>query len=41
MHIIDFVDLVMINTCDIHDYKYVIITPNDIVIPPITENDIV
>ena len=41
MHIIEVEDEVMIKTCENHDYKYVIITPNDIVIPPITENDIV
>ena len=41
MHIIEVEDEVMIKTCENHGYKYVIITPNDIVIPPITENDIV
>ena len=41
MHIIEVEDEVMIKTCKNHGYKYVIITPNDIVIPPITENDIV
>jgi hypothetical protein len=41
MHIIEVEDEVMIKTCENHGYKYVIITQNDIVIPPITENDIV
>ena len=34
MHVIEIEDDVMIKTCEIHDYKYTIITPNDIVIPP-------
>jgi hypothetical protein len=34
MHVIEMEDDVMIKTCEIHDYKYTIITPNDIVIPP-------
>jgi hypothetical protein len=34
MHIIEIEDDVMIKTCEIHDYRYTIITPNDIVIPP-------
>ena len=41
MHVIEVEDEIMIKTCENHDYKYVIITPNDIVIPPVTENDIV
>ncbi len=41
MHVIEVEDEIMIKTCENHDYKYVVITPNDIVIPPITENDIV
>jgi len=35
MHVIEVEDEVMIKTCEVHDYKYVIITPNDVVIPPI------
>ena len=31
----------MIKTCEHHDYKYVVITPNDIVIPPNTKNDLI
>jgi hypothetical protein len=34
MHVIEIEDEVMIKTCEIHDYRYTIITPNDIVIPP-------
>tara|TARA_R100000008_G_C3508663_1_gene127620 strand:+ start:100 stop:360 length:261 start_codon:yes stop_codon:yes gene_type:complete len=37
MHVIEVEDEVMIKTCEVHDYKYVVITPNDVVIPPITE----
>ena len=41
MHVIEIEDDVMIKTCEIHDYKYTIITPNDIVIPPDTEHDFI
>ena len=41
MHVIEVEDVVMIKTCEVHDYKYVVITPDDIVIPPIIQNDIV
>ena len=34
MHIIEVEDEIMIKTCDIHDYKYSIITKHDVVIPP-------
>ncbi len=34
MHVIEVEDEVMIRTCEIHDYRYAIITPNDIVVPP-------
>jgi hypothetical protein len=34
MHVIEIEDEVMIKTCEIHDYRYTIITPNDVVIPP-------
>ena len=40
MHVIEIDDVLMIKTCEIHSYKYTIITANDIVIPP-TENDYV
>ena len=35
MHVIEVEDAVMIKPGEVHDYKYVIITPNDVVIPPI------
>ena len=41
MHVIEIEDDIMIKTCEIHDYKYAIITPNDIVIPPDTERDFI
>jgi len=34
MHVIEIEDEVMLKTCDLYDYRYTIITPNDIVIPP-------
>ena len=34
MHVIEVEDEMMITTCEMHDYKYAVITPNDIVIPP-------
>ena len=34
MHVIEVEDEVMIRTCEVHDYRYAIITPNDIVVPP-------
>ena len=41
MHVIEIEDDVLIKTCEIHDYKYTVITPNDIVIPPDTEHDFI
>ena len=41
MHVIEIEDDVMINTCEMHGYKYAIITPNDIVIPPDIEHDFI
>ena len=34
MHVIEVEDEVMIKTCEVHDYRYTVITPNDIVVPP-------
>ncbi len=34
MHVIEIEDEVMIKTCELHDYQYTIITPDDIVVPP-------
>ena len=41
MNVIEVEDDVMIKTCDIHDYKYTVISTNDIVIPPHSKNDLV
>lgn len=41
MHVIEIEDEIMIKTCEIHDYKYSIITKNDLVIPPETEHDFI
>jgi hypothetical protein len=41
MHVIEIDDDVMIKTCEIHNYKYTVITPNDIVIPPNTDHDFI
>ena len=34
MDVIEVDDKLAINTCKMHNYKYAVITPNDIVIPP-------
>ena len=39
MHVIEVDDEVMIKTCEVHDYNYVVITSNDIVVPPTTKHD--
>ena len=41
MHVIEVEDDVMIKTCDLHDYKYTVISTNDVVIPPNSKNDLV
>ena len=41
MHVIEVEDEVMIKTCQMHDYNYAVITPNDIVIPPNSGHDII
>ena len=41
MHVIEIEDEVMIKTCELHGYQYTLITPDDIVIPPNTENDFI
>ena len=41
MHVIEIDDEIMIKTCEMHDYKYSIITKNDLVIPPETEYDFI
>ena len=39
MSIVEVDDDLAIKTCKLHDYKYEVITPNDIVIPPKSKND--
>jgi len=41
MHVIEIEDEIMIKACEIHDYKYTVITANDIVIPPETDYDFI
>ena len=41
MHVIEVDEELMLKTCDLHDYKYTVITKNDIVIPPLKENDFI
>jgi hypothetical protein len=41
MHVIEVEDKVMIKACEIHDYKYTVITENDIVIPPSIDYDFI
>ena len=39
MNVMEVEDEIMIKTCEMHGYNYTVITPDDIVIPPDTEND--
>mgnify|MGYP003658418924 CR=1 FL=1 len=41
MHVIEVEDDIMIKTCEIHDYRYSVITPHDVVIPPDIEHDFI
>ena len=41
MHVMEVEDDVMLKTCDIHHYKYSIISHNDVVIPPKDIHDFV
>ena len=34
MHVIEVEDDVIVKTCEVHNYRYSVITENDIVIPP-------
>ena len=34
MNVIEIEDTVAIKTCKLYNYKYAVITPNDIVVPP-------
>ena len=38
MDIVEVDDDLAIKTCKMHNYKYAVITPNDIVIPPKNDN---
>tara|TARA_Y100001970_G_scaffold158165_1_gene193464 strand:- start:563 stop:832 length:270 start_codon:yes stop_codon:yes gene_type:complete len=38
MHVIEVDGKVVIKTCELHDYKYSVITKNDIVIPPLNHD---
>ena len=39
MNVLEIEDDIMIKTCEMHDHRYTIITPNDIVIPPDDASD--
>ena len=39
MNVLEIEDELMIKTCEMHDHRYTIITPNDIVIPPDIKHD--
>ena len=39
MHVLEVEDEVMIKTCEVHDYNYAVITPDDIVVPPAINHD--
>ena len=41
MNVMEVEDEVMIKTCKMHGYNYIVITPNDIVIPPDIKNDFI
>ena len=41
MKVLEIDDELMVKTCELHDHKYSIITPNDVVIPPDNSHDFV
>ena len=41
MHVIEVDNEIMVKTCEIHDYKYTVITKNDLVIPPEETHDFI
>ena len=41
MNVMEVEDELILRTCDIHNYKYSIITPNDMVIPPKDTHDFI
>jgi len=36
--VVEVDDKLIVKTCELHDYQYTVITPNDIVIPPSTHD---
>ena len=41
MQVIEVAGKVVIKTCEMHDYRYSVITKNDIVIPPPIDHDFI
>ena len=41
MHVIEIENEIIIKICEMHDSRYTVITPNDIVIPPRTQHDFI
>lgn len=41
LKVLEIDDEIMVKTCEMHDHKYSIITPNDVVIPPDNSHDFV
>ena len=41
MNVIEVDEELMLKTCDLHDYRYTVITKDDIVIPPLKQNDFI
>ena len=41
LKVLEIDDEIMVKTCEMHDHKYSIITPNDVVIPPDSSHDFV
>ena len=40
MHVIEVEDDVIVKTCEVHNYRYSVITENDIVIPPMLRENV-
>ena len=41
MHVIEVDDDLMLKTCNMNDYRYTVITQDDIVIPPLKHDDFI
>ncbi len=41
MHVIEVEPEMMMGVCEDHGYEYTVITPNDIVIPPLKRHDLI